>query len=62
MRKLFGIGTPRALQKGTEAASPAYLLVFVTRRLVDVFEFATASVSVVLAVSGVQQRALAPVA
>ena len=28
MRKLFGIGTPRGLQKGTEAAALAYLLAF----------------------------------
>jgi transposase len=36
MRKLFGIGTPRGLQKGTEAAAPAYLLVFAMGWLVDV--------------------------
>jgi len=34
MRKLFGIGTPRSLQKGAEAAEPLYLLVFVTIRTV----------------------------
>ena len=35
MRKLLGIGTPRGLQKGTEAAAPAYLLVFAMGWLVN---------------------------
>jgi DDE family transposase len=58
MRKLYGIGTPRGLQKGTQAAAPAYLLVFVPRRLVDVFQFAAASVRAALALHGIQQRSL----
>jgi transposase len=37
MRKLFGIGTPRSLQKGADAASPAYLLIFVVGWLVNAY-------------------------
>jgi hypothetical protein len=37
MRKLFGIGTPRSLQQGAEAAAPAYLLIFVTVCVVNAY-------------------------
>jgi IS5 family transposase len=58
MRKLFGIGTPRGLQKGSETTAPAYLLVFAMGCLADVCRRVTTSVSKVLALHGIQQRSL----
>lgn len=62
MRKLFGVGTPRSLQKGAGAASPAYLLVFATGCLVDVCWRVTLLSETELALHGVQQRSLASAA
>jgi transposase len=62
MRKLFGIGTPRSLQKGAEAAVLMYLLVFVTECLVDVYRRTITSVSAAVGPHGIQQQALAPAA
>ena len=58
MRKLFGIGTPRGLQKGAGAASPAYLLVFVVGWLVNAYWRTLTSVGTPPVRHGVQERLL----
>jgi transposase len=55
MRKLFGIGTPRGMQKGTDVAMPANLLLFIT---CCVCRRATASIHAAFTLDGIQQRPL----
>jgi transposase len=42
MRKLFGIGTPKGLQKEADLAAPAYLLMLTTWCIVKAFRIAPA--------------------
>ena len=59
MRKLFGIGTPRGLQKGTEAAGLAYLLAFAMGWLVKAYRRTVPPVGASTVLHGVQERVLA---
>jgi transposase len=59
MRKLFGMGTPRGLQKGAEAASPAYLLMFVTVCVVSAYRRVLTALSATPAVPGDRRSAIA---
>jgi len=59
MRKLFGIGTPKSLQQGAEAAAPAYLLIFVTVCVVNAYRRVLTFLGAPPAVSGDRRSALA---
>lgn len=59
LRKLFGMGTPRGLQKEADLAAPTYLLTFLTLRIVIAWERVLAIVSRLHAPPGAGLRKLA---
>jgi len=61
MRKLFGIGTPRGLQKEGDAASSPYLLIFAVWRVVGTSIRDLSSLLALLALNDPRRPSLAPV-
>lgn len=59
MRKLFGVGTPRSLQKGAEAAAPAYLHVFVIAWLANACRRAPTTIFASPVLHSVEERPFA---
>ena len=60
MRKLFGIGTPKSLQKEADLAAPAYLLMLMTWCIVRAYRRVLTATSASAAHHGLRWPALAP--